>query len=105
MLNGEYHEGGLKVPDIWLFEKALKFKQFARMIESAHPIKNIQRYIIESLDYDKIYQQEYCTISDLDCVTAVAQNTINILTDKMRKVNTGSDTKSDISYCKYIPNT
>jgi len=86
VIKGEYNEGGLKVPDIKKMNEALKLKQFMRAAISSHPIKLIQKFQTESLDYDFVYQQEYARMCEMDVVVRSAQGTINKLTDGMREV-------------------
>jgi exonuclease III len=81
----DYDKGGLKVPDVRDMNSALKLKQFLRATEANHVIKVIQKWELESLDYDYEVQQEYDRIVSIDIVTSVAQRTINSLTDKMRE--------------------
>jgi len=86
-LKGEYSEGGLKVPDILNTNEALKLKQFLRSSISNHPIKTIQQFLMEKLDYDFVYQQEYSRMCKLEDVVKTAQETINKITDRMREVD------------------
>jgi len=86
IIKRSYEEGGLKVPDIKNINSALKLKQFLRSMKSKHPIRTVQKYVIEKLDYDFVYQQEYSRITEIENVTRMAQLTINRLTDEMRKV-------------------
>ena len=84
ILKQEYEQGGLGVPDVKDLNKALKLKQFLRAMEANHVIKIIQKWELESLNYEHELQQEYDQICEIDNVTGIAQITINSLTDKMR---------------------
>jgi len=79
-----YEMGGLKVPDLKNLDYALKLKQFIRANNSNHPIRNIQKWQMEHLDYDDPLQQEYSRICIMDPVIAGAQLCINKITDIMR---------------------
>jgi hypothetical protein len=85
VMKQEYEKGGLKVTDIDSFDKALKLKQYLRASKCNHPIKYIQRYIIETLDYDYTIHQDFNRFSDLEDVVVSAQKSVNILTDKLRE--------------------
>ncbi len=78
-----YEEGGLKVPDISILDKALKTKQFIRAMKSNHYINLIQKYVLEKEGYLEYYKIEYAKICKID-VTASYQITTNILTDGFR---------------------
>ncbi len=84
MLKNEYEYGGLKVTDLQSLNDALKLKQFFRACVSNHPIKEIQRWLIESVDYDHIINQEYSRLTKLDDVVRYAQLSLNAITDKFR---------------------
>ena len=97
ILKGDYDEGGLKVPDIKVTDEALKLKQFLRAVECAHPIRQIQKFLTENLNYDFVYQQEYSRICALESVVGAAQVAINRITDEMRKVNVETCPTSHVS--------
>ncbi len=84
IMKQDYDRGGLKVPDLKNLDLALKFKQFIRASNSNHPIKIIQQWQFEHLDYDQPLQQEYSRIINIDSVSAGAQKCVNKLTDMMR---------------------
>jgi exonuclease III len=84
ILKQDYEKGGLKVPDIKNLNYALKLKQFLRANEANHVIKDIQKWEIESLNYDYEVQQEYSRLCQLDNVTKLSQEALNLITDKMR---------------------
>jgi len=83
-----YEEGGLKVPDI---------RNFLRSMESRHPIRILQKYVTEKIDYDFVYQQEYSRITENENVTRTAQLTLNRLTDEMRKVQVSQFNENHIN--------
>ena len=56
----------------------------------------IQKYVTETNDYDFVYQQEYSRISKMENVIGNAQETLNSITDEMRKVATLDMTKAQI---------
>jgi len=84
-LKQDYDLGGLRITDLVDLDQALKLKQFIRANSSNHPIKDIQKWQLESLDYDNPLQQEYARFSGCDGVTLKAQECINRITDIMRK--------------------
>ena len=84
IMKQDYELGGLKVPDVRALNSALKLKQFFKASKSRHPIKTLQKYHLESLEYDYVINQEYSRICKSDNVIGIAQNTINVLTDKWR---------------------
>jgi len=84
IMKQDYDRGGLKVPDLKNLDYALKLKQFVRANFSNHPIKVIQQWQMENVEYDQPLQQEYSRIVNIDSVTAGAQMCINKLTDVIR---------------------
>jgi len=84
VMKRDYKSGGLKVPDLKALNGALKLRQFMRASCSRHPIKLIQKFIMEGLDYDHVLCQEYSRIAKLESVVATAQHTMNILTEITR---------------------
>jgi len=84
IMKQDYQMGGLRVPDIKNFDSALKLKQYLRASKSNHPIRNIQRYITESLGYDYVVHQDYNRFSNLEAIVESSQYTLNTLTDKLR---------------------
>jgi len=104
VLKQDYKDGGLKVPDITIINKALKLRQFLRSIKADHPICTIQSYVTEKLDYDFVYQQEYARITKLEKVTEIAQHAINTITDKSREVDGQSVSKlqADLIASTYV---
>ena len=84
VMKQDYDAGGLKVPDIKAMNDALKLKQFFKANNSNHPIKMIQKYILELNEYDQVIEQEYSRLSGYDNVIRTAQSTLNELTDKWR---------------------
>ncbi len=85
IMKRDYPEGGLRVVDFGALDKALKLKQFFRACDCNHPIKLIQKYILEGLDYDNEVYQDYNRFTHLDDVVNSAQNTINELTNISRR--------------------
>ncbi len=85
ILKCDYDKGGLKVTDLSVLDKALKLRQFFRANKSNHPIKDIQKWISESLNYDHVILQEYSRVTKLECIFSSAQLTLNNLTDKFRE--------------------
>ncbi len=81
----DYENGGLKVPDLRNLNIALKLRQFFRSVYSNHPIKWLQRYHTEIVDYDYPVQQEYSRLCKNDNVIYWAQVGMNRLTDVMRE--------------------
>lgn len=73
------------VPDLKALNGALKLRQFMRASSSRHPIKLIQKFIMEGLDYDYVLRQEYSRIATLESVVATAQRTLNTLTEITRR--------------------
>ena len=86
ILKRDYEGGGLRVPDINVINESLKLRQFLRAIVTEHPIRHLQEYMLEKLDYDSVYQQEYSRISQMESVVEEAQSVINKITDSTREV-------------------
>ena len=84
ILKQDYDKGGLKVPDIRDLNSALKLKQFLKASTANHVIKSIQKWEMESLNYNYVIQQEYARLCAFDNVTKVSQEAINYMSDKMR---------------------
>jgi len=93
ILKLDYEAGGLKVTDLINLNKALKLKQFFRANQSNHPIKIIQRWMIQSLDYDNVILQEYSRITKMDSVVSIGQICLNQLSDILR-IEIGRDLES-----------
>ena len=92
ILKNKYVEGGLNVTDIECLDRSLKTRQFVRADRSNHPIKLIQLYCVEMLGQNKSIDQGYGKITNRECVTMIAQSTINILNTAIRKeLNENSD--------------
>ena len=85
ILKNKYVEGGLNVTDIECLAKLLKTRQFVRADKSRHPIRLIQLYCIEMLGQDKPIDKGYCRTTTKEGVTMVAQTTINIHNEVIRK--------------------
>ncbi len=51
-----YDKGGLKAPDIFTLNTALKVKQFLRSMATRHPINLIQKFQLERLGYDDYFK-------------------------------------------------
>ena len=85
ILKNKYVEGGLNVTDIECLDRSLKTRQFVRADRSGHPVKTIQLYCIEMCGQRKPIDQGYCKITNNECVTMVAQSTINILNAEIRR--------------------
>ena len=85
ILKNKYVEGGLNVTDMECLDRSLKTRQFVRADRSGHPIKSIQLYCIEMLGQNKAIDQGYNKITNSECVTMVAQSTINIFGAVIRK--------------------
>ncbi len=84
VMKRDYDQGGLKVVDIESLDKALKLKQFMKADLSKHPIRDIQQYLIESLNYDNLFNQDYCRFTNLEPIVNSAQHTLNELSLKLR---------------------
>jgi len=84
IMKRDYDQGGLKVVDIGSLDRALKLRQFFKANLSNHPISDIQKYIIESLDYDSLFNQDYARFTTLESIVCSAQHTQNDLSLKMR---------------------
>ena len=78
-------EGGLNVTDIECLDRSLKTRQFVRADKSNHPIKLIQLYCIEIIGQRKAIDQGYAKITENEDVTMIAQSTIGILNQVIRK--------------------
>ncbi len=85
VLKRDYEFGGLKVTDLLGLNDALKLRQFFRASLSNHPIKNIQTWITEGLNYDHVINQEYSRLTNLDNIVNSSQRTLNFLTDSFRE--------------------
>ena len=83
-LKSSYERGGLNVPDIQILDKALKTKQFLRAMNSNHHINLVQKHKLEALGYFEYYKNEYHKICSNDIVISTYQQTVNIITDKIR---------------------
>jgi exonuclease III len=84
VLKQSYENGGLNAPDIRNLDMALKTKQFIRAISSNHAINNIQKFLLEKEGYFEYYKIEYAKICNSDIIIANYQQTVNILTDRIR---------------------
>jgi len=84
ILKSDYEFGGLRVTDLQSLNNALKLRQFFRANVCNHPIKVIQRWLIEVGEYDHLVNQEYSRLSKLENVVNSAQLTLNTLTDRFR---------------------
>jgi hypothetical protein len=80
----DHKYGGLKAPDIFHMNSALKVKQLLRSCQSSHPIKLVQDLLFQETGYNYSIRQEYCKLINNDPFIKVAQLTINQITDKMR---------------------
>ena len=85
VLKNKYVEGGLNVTDIECLDRSLKTRQFVRADKSNHPIKLIQLYCIEIIGQRKAIDQGYAKITENEDVTMIAQSTIGILNQVIRK--------------------
>ena len=85
ILKNKYVEGGLNVTDMECLDRSLKTRQFVRADRSSHPIKSIQLYCIEMIGQNRVIDQGYSKITNSECVTMVAQSTINILSAVIRR--------------------
>ncbi len=52
---------------------------------SNHPIKEIQRWLIETVQYDHVINQEYSRLSKLDDIVKSAQLSLNAIVDNLRE--------------------
>jgi exonuclease III len=84
ILKSDYEAGGLRVTDLQNLNNALKLRQFFRANVCNHPIKDIQRCLIEMVEYDHLVNQEYSRISNMENIVNSAQMTLNTLTDRFR---------------------
>ena len=84
ILKLDYKEGGLRAPDINILNASLKLKQFLKASGSGHVIKKLQVWMLEEVGYDYPILQEYDKITNYENVVAVAQKTINDLTNITR---------------------
>jgi len=96
IMKQDYDNGGLRVPDLWAINSALKLRQFFQASSSNHIIKSIQEYVMEDLNYDYVINQEYSRVSNIDNVIRVSQLTINFLTNKWRNEVTLSTSSSSV---------
>jgi len=80
-----YDKGGLKAPDIFTLNTALKVKQFLRSMATRHPINLIQKFQLERLGYNDYFKNEYAKICRHDVIVKTYQMTCNLLTDKIRE--------------------
>ena len=84
IMKQDHKYGGLKAPDIFHMNSALKVKQLLRSCQSSHPIKLVQDLLFQETGYNYSIRQEYCKLINNDPFIKVAQLTINQITDKMR---------------------
>jgi hypothetical protein len=82
----DHKYGGLKAPDIFHMNSALKVKQLLRSCHSSHPVKLVQDLLFQNTGYNYSIRQEYCKFVSSDPFINLAQITINQITDKMRSL-------------------
>jgi exonuclease III len=77
IMKNDYQNGGLCITDMECLNKSLKMKQFIRASGSNHVISKIQAALTgsENLRY------EYTTITEMEAISRVTQETINQITD------------------------
>ena len=81
----EYCHGGLKAPNIYQIDSAIKAKQFTRSVNDGnkHPIQRLQSLLLKEMGYDHATRQEYNKFCKNSFIRK-AQETINEITDVMR---------------------
>jgi exonuclease III/uncharacterized protein YlzI (FlbEa/FlbD family) len=84
IMKQDHKYGGLKAPDIFHMNSALKVKQLLRSCHSSHPIKLVQDLLFQETGYNYTIRQEYYKLLSNDPFIKLAQLTINQITDKMR---------------------
>ena len=86
IMKQDHKYGGLKAPDIFHMNSALKVKQLLRSCHSSHPVKLVQDLLFQETGYNYSIRQEYCKFVSSDPFIKLAQTTINQITDKMRSL-------------------
>ena len=86
IMKQDHKYGGLKAPDIFHMNSALKVKQLLRSCHSSHPVKLVQDLLFQETGYNYSIRQEYCKFVNSDPFINLAQITINQITDKMRSL-------------------
>jgi exonuclease III len=99
IMKQDHKNGGLKAPDIFHMNSALKVKQLLRSSRSSHPIKLVQDLLFQETGYNYSIRQEYCKFVNNNAFIKLAQVTINQITDKMRG-NLITTTRSEVSVDK-----
>jgi len=84
VMKSNYASGGLKIADIECLDKSLKLRQYIKASRSSHNIAKIQIFCAESVGSKVILASEFGSITKDECVSSVAQQIMNIITDETR---------------------
>jgi hypothetical protein len=83
-MKNDYKVGGLRITDVECLDRSLKLRQYIRASKSNHNIAQIQKFCSESSGSLLTLPHEFANVTKDECVSNVAQETINIIMDEQR---------------------
>jgi exonuclease III len=84
VMKNDYKVGGLRITDVECLDRSLKLRQYIRASKSNHNIAQIQKFCSESSGSLLTLPHEFANVTKDECVSNVAQETINIIMDEQR---------------------
>jgi hypothetical protein len=84
VMKNDYKDGGLRITDVECLDKALKLRQYIRANNSNHNIVQIQKFCSESSGSLLTLPHEFVSFTNDECVSKIAQESINIIMDEQR---------------------